>query len=84
MNSEPAEAMQGFETVIQFEESHNNQKHSFNAMKFIILLTLKLGHYDKSISRTENLLKISSSVSKNEFTDAINSILDCMHRNLTD
>ena len=39
MNQQPiAQAMDGFETVLQLEENRNENRHSFNATKFVIML----------------------------------------------
>ena len=43
MKQEPTQAIERFETVVLLEETRAEQHHSFNATKFIILLSSQLG-----------------------------------------
>ena len=82
INQDPEEALERFETVLMLEETRPVQLYSFNATKFIVLLASRLGQYEQMILMTEHLLRISNSVSKNEISEAINTILDCVKKRL--
>jgi hypothetical protein len=46
----PSEALTMFETVIETEETYgNNYEFTFNATKYIVILTMQLGQYDKML-----------------------------------
>jgi len=43
MKQQPVEALEKFETVLMLEETAANREFSFNATKYIILLSANLG-----------------------------------------
>jgi len=43
LKDNPAEALERFQTVVDFEQQREEQEYSFNAHKFIIILAAQLG-----------------------------------------
>jgi len=64
----------------------DNMEFTFNSTKYIIILTMQLGQYDKMLVAQKKLLKHTASkklnVSKNETSEAINAILDHINTDL--
>ena len=52
--------------------------HRFKAMENIIILSARLGKYDKMSGNHDKLLKLISKVARNDVSDAINNILDAV------
>lgn len=67
-------ALEKFETVILMEESLGKVNFSFNAERHVVTLSMQLGLFDKMVSGLKELLKMSSKVSKNDLTEAINLV----------
>ena len=57
MKEDQHEALEKFETVLMMEESRDEQQFSFSSLKYITVLSSKLGKYDKMIDSTQKLLK---------------------------
>lgn len=51
----PEEALEKFERVVELEKERNEFSFSFNAQKFIVMLTLQLGRYDQMLQAQEKL-----------------------------
>jgi hypothetical protein len=65
------------------EEGRDEQMFSFAALKYVTVLSSQLGKFDKMIDSCARLLKQSAKVSKNDITEAVNSVLDCVQNNLS-
>lgn len=83
MKQQPAQALEMFETVIALEENRDTRDFSFNSVKYVVMLALQLQQWDKMISFQRQLLKMSSKVSKNDLTEAINAIQDQIQTHLS-
>ena len=66
------------------EEGRDEQQFSFSALKYVTVLSSLLGEFDKMIESTQKLLKMSQKVSKNDITEAVNAVLDCVQSKLAD
>ena len=66
------------------EEGRDEQQFSFSALKYLTVLSSLLGKFDKMIESTQKLLKMSQKVSKNDITEAVNAVLDCVQSKLAD
>ena len=57
---------------------------TFNALMYMVILTMELELYDEMVSNQQKLLKMNQQVSKNESSDAINKVLDAISNFLSD
>ena len=84
MKSNPAEALEYFETVVLLEEARGTMDFSFNATKYIVGLAMQLEQFPKMLSSTRQLLLLSGKVSKNDLTEAVNTIQDQIQTRLAE
>ena len=82
MQQKPKDSLEKFETVLMMEEGNDEQHFSFRALKYVTILSSQLGYYDKMIDSTTKLLKQTARVSKNDISEAVNAVLDCVQTNL--
>lgn len=82
MKTQKQEALEKFETVILLEENGDKVAFSFPAVRHVIILSMQLGIYDKMINSLKQLLRMSSKVSKNDQTEAVNLVQDAIQKNL--
>ena len=66
------------------EENRDSKDFSFNAIKYIVILSMQLGQYEKMLKSQKQLLAMSVKVSKNDLTEAINLIQDQIQSKLGD
>mmetsp|Transcript_33390 Transcript_33390/g.30381 ORF Transcript_33390/g.30381 Transcript_33390/m.30381 type:complete len:142 (+) Transcript_33390:47-472(+) len=77
-NTNPKEALEGFESVIMLEENKDDKQWTFKALLSIILIKCKQEMYEGLESNVSQILKTMDKVSKNDANDAINEILEVM------
>ena len=84
--SNPDTALANFEKVIQLEKDNGKFEYTFNSIKYMITISMQVGgdqNYEKMINNTKLLLDMSSKVSRNDTTDAINAIQDGIQNHLS-
>ena len=82
MRDSPQEALDRFQTVVDMEAHQDEQQFSFNAHKFIIIVSAQLEQYDKMLTSQRALLKMTDNVSRNEVSEAVDRILDLVESQL--
>eukprot|EP00742_Colponemidia_sp_Colp-10_P001549 GILJ01001661.1.p1 GENE.GILJ01001661.1~~GILJ01001661.1.p1 ORF type:complete len:464 (-),score=91.71 GILJ01001661.1:211-1563(-) len=74
---DPQAALQSFETVVKLESEKGTEvKWRFKALENIVMLAFRLGDYDKTTSRYQEMLTYMDQVTRNDASDSINTILD--------
>ena len=75
--SEPAKALALFEKVVKLESERGDEvKWRFKALEQMVKLRFNLGDLSGMASAYRDMLSFMSSVTRNECTDSINSVLD--------
>ncbi|XP_015788280.1 COP9 signalosome complex subunit 2 isoform X1 [Tetranychus urticae] len=73
---DPKAALQSFQKVLDLESNEKNE-WGFKALKQMIKINFRLGHYEEMMARYKQLLTyIKSAVTRNYSEKSINSILD--------
>ncbi|EWM26019.1 cop9 signalosome complex subunit 2 [Nannochloropsis gaditana] len=72
------EALEKMERVVGVaaERGGDDLRWCFKGLECIVMLLFKLGEHEKMLAAYERLLSYTSAVTRNESTDAINSVLD--------
>jgi COP9 signalosome complex subunit 2 len=75
-NSDYAKALSMFEKVVKLEEGRADAKWTFKSLQAIVILLFKLNRFDDMVKKYKQLLTHMSTVTRNDCTNAIDSILD--------
>jgi hypothetical protein len=49
LKSDPQQALELFDTVVSMEENRDSKDFSFNAIKYMVILAMQLGQYEKML-----------------------------------
>ena len=75
-NDDPAQALELFEKVLRLENEMEEKKWRFKALVHIVLAQFKLRNFEAMFTRYKELLADMDNVTRNERTDAINTVLE--------
>jgi COP9 signalosome complex subunit 2 len=75
VESKPEQALSSFEEVIKLEKDNKLNEKTFICLKWIIILSGKLGDFEKSKGILEQLLSMTDTWGRNEVNEAITHII---------
>ena len=77
---DPIKAIELFDKVVRLESELGDEvKWRFKALQISVTIYFRLKEFEKMVTTYRSMLQYLSSVTRNECTDAINSILDALN-----
>lgn len=75
----PEEALTKFERVIELEKEQGKDENTFKSLEYIVIITVKLGQFEKALAVHDDLLGMVDRVAKNDKSSAITNILEAVN-----